>query len=415
MNQSAPLTLGNHGSLLALVPLLACLVVGQISAADVLRSGLVASETWRATPLTLSVEAQDWTQVVNQIFDFRDASQLGSSVSKTTPWIGHRKIDPQLRVRLQARPGATLGSHLAKIAEQLDLAVFPVSDIVVLGPPTWIEQLLQQADSLPDDDPDKITVTWADGVTAAQIFEAITACPSDASVALSVDPDGAEARQRGWFPHDVWRAGDWTLIDRRLAALMLLTQFDLGWSNASSWKSLRYLSVNQRERPTQIQWLDPAAPRLNRISLTYPGNPDFAKQIETWINESELQASIAAIRGGVRVIGPAASHRLITMRRWATSTRNKAASSRPSSSQTNASPLFTLELVRRPADDVLNQLSAALGKQCVFTDSAEARRKEPVTFTVQDMTLNDLIKKVCREVGLTVDIHKTKVVISGPQ
>ncbi|MEM6778087.1 MAG: hypothetical protein AAF670_10560 [Planctomycetota bacterium] len=371
----------------------------QQNRAQDLNVGVTRSERLRRTPLRMTVQGQSLDQVVRQVAMLDDS---------TPTWNVHfhRSVDPTRVVNFDG-DGPNASNVLVRLVESLGLAIFPIPGVYLIGPAEWIDATLSDLGALPPRGADNIAVAWPDGTTAAQILQALVDAPSLAATSTAtpqmVDPnEQRSAFRQGWFPHDIWRSGRFDGVDRAMAVTVILSNYNVTL-NGSAAKRVTSLDLNldKPKPPTWIQHRD-ASRAASAFSLVYPlADQTDAAEFISEIRQLDRAVLVQRRRYQVSIRSRSSTHRQALAFWWGQPTNAESRRRQPGS-RSAPEPVFDLELINKPALEVLRQLAAKDGRQLRLTGELAEAGESRIHLDVTGKTLRELAELVAEQSGLTL-------------
>ncbi|WP_404309245.1 hypothetical protein [Neorhodopirellula lusitana] len=386
----------------------------------------ILGDSLRKTSITLSVEDQTVEEVLRQLLRSVNMGAMGGAreegaldargPSSWTLWLD-RRIDPSQKVNLSAA-GLPASQVILKTLEPLNLAAYPLPGVLLVGRPEWVSQTLAHLpkEASPVDAgatqagrgnagavgigaaelrADSVTIEWPVGTTAAEVLSLVVAGGS---------VDSEQPKPVGWLPHDVWRAGRFTDVDRTLATALVLAQFDLQLERKLSLQSL--LTQTEGLPPNVSKWA--SGSKATVFTQAYPTG-DTATIVRECLAEKKAGSSVRVNRMGLLVRTSALNHIDAVAAMW----NVKPAAAEPNAGN-QADPVFDLKLVNKAVATVLAQLSGAAGKKLRIEPAADLASQRLVTLDASQKTLRQLAGMVAAEVGLTVQWDDGEVVVRKP-
>lgn len=383
-------------------------------------------ESLRRTSITLTVENQAFSEVLRRILQSvnlgSEGKQGGEDDRPWSLWLD-RRIDPSQKVKVTAAdsPAAKV---ILDVVEPLDLAVYPLPGILLVGRREWVETTLALLPSPPrnrrpgdrDEEPDDlVSVTWPTGTTAAEALAiVVTGQPQDELAVTDVPT---------WLPHDIWPQGELRNVDRTLAAALVLAQFDLTLQRTKSLKSLltqpRDSKPSDQSTTTQAMVLPSMVKRsegetngrLNVSTEFVQSYPDgsAALPIRQVLKDQDAKSSVRASGDVLTVRTVANNHVIVVKTLWSI------APAKPPRAQGNeAESVFDLKIVNKPVGEVLRQLVTAAGKRIEFGEATELASERLVSLDAIKKTLPELTQEVAEQVGLVITWNEADVLVSKP-
>lgn len=299
----------------------------------------------------------------------RDACNSIAQSSQINFWL-HPEINPSQLVGLDGNP-ATTWDALVKIADDVDVAIFPVAGVVVMGPNAWVNSFAARCFPIRRDD--LIDVRWPMLTTPREAWELVT--KKNRSLAAAEPPPAS-------LPHDLWPAVQWTGIDRRVALAL----------------------VDCRDRHRHPQSDDPETQAsVIRGLATYPSGD--------WVNEAKRVDPQSSIKrsdaGRVRINGSIATHRAVRDA-WIDALAQRERKRQADRGGANEEKRFSLR-VRARAGEVLQHLANQGGIALQWSPAiSQETRDTPVDLEAKDATLSELAQTIANQinVGLTVESNR---------
>ena len=314
---------------------------------------------------------------------------------------------------------------ILEVAEMNDLAVFPLPGVLIVGRPGWVDSAVSHLTSNESSPGDLISVRWPTGSTAAEVLALLLATPARskgsqvvtdlASIVPTTADAGRSDQVPSWLPHDIWTAGSLVAVDRRLAVELLLAQFRNALRPGTRLETLtaRGGGVDSSDALGEavsapegvLAWS--ALPTERPFTLAYPSG-DGALAIRSALSKSHPRASIGMVKNQLLVNTTAENHRLAMATHWRAATGEPAAARQ---GNVGTVPVFDLQLVDKPAVEVLRQLAQAAGKSFQVDEAAESAGNTPVTLDAKKKTLQQLAQLVAEKAGLEVQWGDTDVIV----
>lgn len=292
-----------------------------------------------------------------------------------------RRVDPgqKLDVQLSDLP---LGAALHEIARNQRLGLSFLGPVAYFGPPRAAAPLRTIA-ALRTEEILGLPAAWQrkfllPGPIAWDDF----ATPRDLIGQLA-EQNGLEIRAADRVPHDLWAAADLpplSLVDR---LTLILIQFELTFRVESVGKTVTLVPL-----PDEVA-----------LTRSYPGGPEpqaTAEKYALLVPEARIELS----SGQVRVTGLLEAHERIA----AGGQTPKPQPPKPAE-QDFANKRFTLRVQEKPAAAVLQGLAKELkldlriDRQAL--QEAGISLESPVSLSVKDATIDELLREVLRSIGLT--------------
>ena len=292
---------------------------------------------------------------------FRDSLHAISRQAELNLWID-RMIDPTSNVD-PGNVGPTVIAAMRTVAAERGCVVFPVANVVLVGRESWVDQTAASILSISSGRSDSTTVEWSDLTTPSEAWQAIDGKPNEN------------------LPHDLWPATELKAIDKRVAAALILAQFDL--------------------RPVDVK-MEKYAPATEdgRFTRTY-SKPDSLEDLRDLAKRSG-GASIKASSTKVRIEGSVRVHRLLAEQLIRA---NPAVGSGDTSEKR-----FSLNL-KAKAGDALKQFAQAAGWEIEIRRSAEEKCQSIVTLKAENKTLAELVQLVAAEAKVNASMNGQTLII----
>ena len=325
--------------------------------------GLIGSSPTGANELALQDRLfTQLTRPMQSIVDGRSLREAINSIARQTQlnvWLD-RRVDPSVPVAL-GPIGPTPFAALEQLAESSGCVVMPIENVILIGHQKWVDQTsatlmsLDLNDSLP-----AVEIAWDDLTTPHEALRK--------AVGADVDLDTP-------LPHDLWPAVGWQGVDRRVAATLILAQFD---RRPVSTESVTNLATEPATSRGQFR---------RRYTLA-KYNSDFRK-----VFLRAARANRAEFEGGsVSAAGNVTSHRIALT--------SVLASIRPKSVDIDRST-FTIKRMRTTAKNAFEQLAKMAGRTCRIETDVNEACQNTVSVEGTDLTLRELTARVASEVGVT--------------
>jgi len=313
-----------------------------------------------------------------------------------------RRLDPTGIRSLQVA-GETLRGCLERLAAESDAAATVIGNTVYLGPPATalklrtlvslrIQELSARDARVPDRRRNELaqarTLRWNDLDRPADLVRRLT---SDYGLALS----GIEL-----VPHDLWASG--TLPDSNAveALSLILSQFDLTFAWSDQGRGI--LIEPMPERAAIERSYDP------------PTGLTPAAAITRW--KEELPNLDAREAGGKIVVSATEEmHDVVKRVRHGGRAADKTTSRHPQTDVPLKLRRYSLEIKQKPASAVLNGLSRPENGELTFEFSradfkaAGIDLDQRVTFDVQNVTIEKLLKATLEPLGVSFEIQDRTV------
>lgn len=298
-----------------------------------------------------------------------------------------RRVDPEQRLQFVA-PGEPLEQLLARLAKERQLGMSVVGSVVYLGPPASSASLAtlaaikrQEVSDLPA----KGKAAW---LKSAPLTWPRLAQPRDlvqqVAAACGATLTNAEA-----IPHDLWNAGSLPPLPACDRLTLLLAGFGMTFELAASGAEITLV----------------AAPQSATYRKTYPARGDAAKamaEIQRLFPEVEVKRQGTQLQVAGRYEDQERIERLLrgeTVRTAKTTIGEKR---------------YTVNVERQPAGAVLKRIATDTNRELKYAPELVARLKEPVTFKVENVPLDELLKATLGGLGLAWKLDDAKLEIVLP-
>ncbi|MEM9364834.1 MAG: hypothetical protein AAGD07_02485 [Planctomycetota bacterium] len=343
----------------------------------------------------MTSEGQTLAAVLDRVVE----SVARSDKSLGHAWILDRDVDPNTTLSLEAS-GPTTGHVIADVCRQAELHVIPWERTLILGRSDWLAGVmnalceLRVATNPSDLLTRSIPIHWADGTTPRVILADLVD-GSNADRVESFDP----LERLSWLPHDHWQAKAFQ-ANRLHVVSLVLAQFGWRLKSRSDLLRLRQLTEdNSSDLPDFVVDLDPDS----KIAYRYPEG----EWLGDWKRSHALQAKSLRIRS-------VASHRVILAEPRTHLLMMLAAvgTTPPAAHQVagaNPNAVYDLELLNKPAVNVLTTLAQAGQRKLIVDPDADLRTRTLVSLSAKKATLRELIQRVCDEAGLAVQVDESTV------
>lgn len=318
---------------------------------------------------------------------FRAAAEAVAGRAGINLWID-RGVDPSAAIDL-GHAGETVFDVLRRIASSRGCEVQPVRNVVLIGRPRWLDHTADHVfrlSSLPGN-------RGTDRNRASEIAWPELTTPEEA-LRIVTGNDAAAGRP---LPHDLWPAVEWRGVDREVARTLVVTQCDPGPVAPSRRFEIRY------RRPAGIT----------------------SAAIQAWeseIRRADRQVTVTPRGRTIAFEGSVAAHRVATrllIRAETTAAKSKVdAGDEPMSGDARrrdetatGADRFTLRLKNQPAGQILRELAATAGKECLIVSDARDASASLVSLEAKEKTLEQLAAQVAAEVGLRTEWGEQTLVV----
>ena len=285
----------------------------------------------------------------------RDTLHSLAERSQINLWLD-REIDPTTLITTGA-DARTLYQAISASARSAGASVSVVDNVVLVGRNDWVERVAGAV------------LAMARGGTKRDISWTELATPTVAAASC------VTASQQP-LPHDLWPGVHWKQIDAAVALLLVAAQFDLMPSNQSGG-SYSELAVPEK------------------LSALYPVGK-HAASMRAAILQADTKATMKESNAQLLVTGTAAAHQAAT-----TTWLGYAALTQPKKLDIDKVQ-FSLELKKKPAEQVFAQLAGAAGRVLVIHPNAVELCKQSVTLSEKDKTIRSLSESIAKAAGVAV-------------
>lgn len=393
-------------------------------------TSVMAGESLVHRRVTLHVDDQTIGELLPQLLPAdrgqgRSDRRQGASIQSL--WFD-RQLDTNACVSL-TEASTPVGKILLNVAEMNDLAVFPLPGVLVMGRPEWVDSTVSHLPRLDGAADDLISIRWPSGSTAAEVLALMLAAPaqrdggrtiSDLSSILD-DDENVSSTLPSWVPHDIWASGNLMEVNRTLAVGLFLGRFRCALRPGTRLETLagdrhaglptergkRGLGTLSEAPAGVVGWseMPPSPP----FQLAYPAG-DSAVALRAAFANTLPRPSIGVSNHQLLIKTSAPNHRHAITIHWqaAGATPQRAAGDADASTG-----VFDLQLIDKPAAEVLQQLAQAAGKTFRIETGAERAGEVLVTLDVKKKTLEQLARLVAEATDLNVQWGETEVVLGA--
>ena len=307
---------------------------------------------------------------------FRDAILSIADQAKLNVCID-RRVDPSKPVSMGAA-GPNVYGALAKLAAGRGCVVLPISNVLLIGRPEWVDATGQAIWSLPEREQRGTAVE--DQVRVASISWDDLTTP----IAALEKAVGGEVQLSSPLPHDMWPRTRWTRMRRDVAVALVLAQFDLKPNSTSSLRQI--VSVSIQGKPAHLRRYSASMANAVRPAMSAVDSRSRFRLSADWLVAT----------------GSVAAHRKAAERIFASA---KAVVPDPDVDT------FTLKKMETNAGNALRQLSQTAGLACEIDSGAEQACQTVVTLEGTDATLRELIELVAKQAGVQVTWRDDSILI----
>lgn len=308
---------------------------------------------------------------------FRDALATIANQAQVNLWLD-RRVDPTVPVALGV-VGPTAFAAIDKLAKSRDCAVMPIANVLLVGRASWVDQTAALIMNLPSDSTlPSIDVDWEDLTT-----------PKEALIAVA----GADVNVTPTLPHDLWPSTTWRGIDRHVAIVLILSQFNV---QADTSRDITALTTHP---------IDADGVCVGRYSLGEL-NADLRESFQHYDQRGKFDSKSSVRKGTLVYKGPIAVHRQAIV--------SVMESIRPQATDIDEST-FTIKQMHTSAKNAFEQLAKMAGRTCQIEAAAVQTCTTIVSLEAADLTLRQLVDRVAIEAGVTATWSTDTIVISVPE
>jgi hypothetical protein len=317
------------------------------------------------------------TSIVDGL-SFRDGIRRIADQAEVNLWID-RGVDPTAPIIAAGPVGPTVFAAIQKLADGRDCVVMPVSGVMLVGKPQWVDQTAASILQLEGSGKQQLAdVAWDDLATPAEAF------------AQAVSTKRGAANMNPPLPHDLWPATSWKQIDERVAVTLVLAQFGLKPQSTANMNALKPV----------------AASATGRFKRRYSqGKADAA--IRNAMHQFDRNSRVSTRQGWIEATASVAAHRKAT----AAMVDQFAVSRGPDPDKDT----FTLKRLSTTAENVLTLLARTAQRTCVIQPEANELCKTIITVEAVDVSLRKLVDMVADQAGVVAEWQDNKIVISAKE
>jgi hypothetical protein len=298
-----------------------------------------------------------------------------------------RRVDGEQPVQFVAK-GEPLESLLARFARERRLGTSVVGSVIYVGPRDTAQSLAtlaalkrQEAGELPP----KGKAAW---LKSAPLRWPALAQPQ-AIVQQVVAAGGASLANPELLTHDLWNAGSFPALPAADRLTLLLAGFDLTFALENGGAEVRLLP----------------APNSLTYRASYPARGDAAKAI-TEIRRLFPEVEVQRQGLQLQVAGRYEDHeRIERLLRGETVRTTKAVV---------GEKRYTVNVERQQAGAVLKRIASDTNRELKFAPDLLPKLKEPVTFKVENVPLEELLKTTLGGLGLSWKLDDDTLEIIRP-
>lgn len=298
-----------------------------------------------------------------------------------------RRIDADREIELSATD-VPLAAVLDEAASKADGAMCVIGSVIYIGPastasklPTLVSQKRQEIAALQA--PAKTRLLKAETWKWEELSE-----PHDLIKQLA-EKGGVSVQNLEVVPHDLWAAGDFPALAWPERMTLALAGFGLTFEVSRTGTALRLVPM----------------PDNPRIEQTY--SPRAATAVAQAEVRRLFPGASTEIEGAkLKVLATAEEHEKIA--------RLMAGQTVKTKTTTSPDKRYSLTVERQPAGAVMKTISNQIKRELKYDAEVGQKLREPVTFTVADVPLEELLEKTLGPLGLSykLDEMSLEVVVS---
>ena len=292
-----------------------------------------------------------------------------------------RRVDPDQRIELFARD-LPLEGVLAQAAENLKIGICTVGKAHYIGPKSTTSRLpgivAQRKSMLPQSS----RAAWN---KSKEMKWDEAATPREIAAALAQEA-GSSLENAEQIPHDVWPAYELPAMTLTERLSLVLAGFDLTWQPSSDGTSLRIVPMPQEKEYASVHTLPADATNI-------------AAQVQ------RLFPTLKMERSGNRLTVVATLEEHDRIDELLKTGQTKTVTKVPSPNK------FSLTVENKAAGAVVNTIAKQLGKEFKYDPSLRDKLKENVSIAVKDVSLEELLTKTLKPLGLSYKMTETAIEI----
>jgi hypothetical protein len=300
-----------------------------------------------------------------------------------------RRVDPDQRVDFSVQD-VPLRDMLAGLADSLQQGVAQIGAVVYIGPPITASRLATVAAIVEDQ------IKALPGSARLRLLDrqrfAGDELTEPRSLAQQLAADyGLRIENLDRIPHDLWPAVDLPPMTFTQHMSLLLAGFDLTFEFSDSGRTIRLIPLPENA-VVQRSYTKPrdATPLIAAIRRQFPA------------------ATIREQQDQLVLTGPIEAHAAIDKMLKHRTTKKPPA--KPAASETR----YSLKIENQPVGGIADALGKRLGRTVRYEPATTERMKILVSFDVQDVTLDELLKALLTPAGLAYQLDdQTLLIISS--
>lgn len=294
---------------------------------------------------------------------FRSALERLTEANQLNLWLD-RQVNPS--AILSVGPvGPTVFLAIQKIAASQSCEVMPISNVVLVGRSSWIDQMTEEILKTPQGRMGlRIDLEWEKLSTPKEVMQKLL---------------GTTETSASGLPHDHWPETRLLKVHKGVAQLLIEGQF--------------------AQAPSKS-----ATPGLPTIKRTYRLETPTAGEAQKDLKGIVPDARFDKFSEGLSIRANARDHRLVTQ--WILS-RHDSQQGVDVNKDT-----FSLNKLSTSAENAFQQLAKTANLRCVIQAEAQPACKRLVTLEGKDVTLRFLIEKIAQQIDVQVEWQTSAIVIS---
>ncbi len=292
-----------------------------------------------------------------------------------------RRVDPDQRIELSVSDQPVEGV-LAQAAEKLKLGTCTIGKTHYIGPKSTVSRLPGVVAQRKSGLPLQARAAW----NKSKELKWDEAATPRVLVAELAQEGGMTLDNAEQIPHDVWPAYDLPAMTLTERLSLVLAGFDLTYQVASDGKSLRVVPMPHEKAYASVHTLPADAANITaQVQRLFP--------------------TLKMDRSGNRltVVATLDEHDRIDelLQTGQTKTVTKVPSPKT----------YSLTVKNQAAGAVVNTVAKQLGKEFQYDPSLRDKLKENVSFTVKDVSLEELLTKTLKPLGLSYKLTEAAIEI----
>jgi hypothetical protein len=313
----------------------------------------------------------------------RDALRNLAKNQRVAIWLD-RRIDPGAKLQFQLED-LPLSITLDQLCEKYKLGRSTVGPVIYIGPRATAEKLATLAAVKRQQVGRQSVSERARWSRAVEWSVPLLAEPRELVRELAQEA-GATLQNAEAIPHDVWPAiplPALTLADR---LTLVLAGFDLTFEQSADGSTLRIISM----------------PEVVEYEQTYAWR-DQNKSLAAQLSKKFPELKIQNVGDKLIVTGKYETHELID--RMMSGETIRTAKVVPGEKR------YSLRIDNQPAGAVVKTVAKELGKEMVYDPALVEKLRTNISFNVNDVKLEELLKTALTPLELTFEINETSLVV----